>query len=138
VVNLDQWDGYPAARRRLLDQLRDVSNPVVITGDIHVSAVGYVPEDPDDASSAPFVTELVGTSMSSDFPVPEAVEGLVGTLPHVAYVEARRRGYVVCTVSPDELRVDYRYVSTVTEPEADIETGATWVVTHGDPRPQAG
>ena len=28
-LNLDQWDGYPAARRRLVDQLRGVDNPVV-------------------------------------------------------------------------------------------------------------
>jgi alkaline phosphatase D len=135
VVNLDQWDGYPAARLRLLEQLRDVSNPVVITGDIHVSAAGFVPDDPADLTSEPLVAELVGTSMSSNFPVPEVVEGLSGTLENVVYVEARRRGYVVCEVTPDEIRADYRYVSTVTEPEAEIETGATLVVRDGDPRP---
>jgi alkaline phosphatase D len=33
----DAWDGYPAARDRLLDQMvqRSVSNPVFISGDWH-------------------------------------------------------------------------------------------------------
>jgi len=36
LFNLDQWDGYPGARQRILDALGSdgVSNPVVITGDI--------------------------------------------------------------------------------------------------------
>jgi alkaline phosphatase D len=138
LVNLDQWDGYPAARRRLVEQLRDVRNPVVVTGDIHLSAVGSVTDDPDDPSSAPLAAELVGTSISSTFPddAVELLRSVVGTLPNVHYVEPSRRGYVVCTVSPDELRAEFRYVSTVTEPEADVETGATWVIQEGDPTPR--
>jgi alkaline phosphatase D len=135
IVNLDQWDGYPAARRRLVEQLRGVSNPVIITGDIHVSAVGTLTDDPDDPAAPPLATELVGTSISSTFPLAELVEGLVDTLPNVHYVEARRRGYVVCTVTRDELRADYRHVSTVEAPQADIETAATWVISEGDPTP---
>jgi alkaline phosphatase D len=133
LANLDQWDGYPAARRRLVDQLRDVRNPVVITGDIHLSAVGTVTDDPDDPSSAPLAAELVGTSISSTFPFPEIAEPLVDVLDNVHYVEPRRRGYVVCTVSSGELQAEFRYVTTVTEPDADLETGATWVVQDGDP-----
>lgn len=136
IVNHDQWDGYPAARRRLLDQLGEVSNPVVITGDIHLSAVATVPEDPDDPSSDPLVTELVGTSISSTFPVPELVTSLADTLENVHYVEAERRGYVVCEVTPDELRADFRYVTTALESEASIETGASWVVADGNPEPR--
>ena len=67
-LNLDQWDGYPAARRRLVDQLREVDNPVVITGDIHASGVGVVTADPDDPATPAVVPELVGTSISSTFP----------------------------------------------------------------------
>jgi alkaline phosphatase D len=136
VFNLDQWDGYPAARRRLIEQLRDVSNPVIITGDIHCSAVGTVPEDPDDLASSPVATELVGTSISSTFPVPELVEPLPDQLENVFYVDARRRGYVVCTVSPEELRAEFRYVSTVTEPASEVSTGATWAIADGDPVPR--
>ena len=41
AFNVDQWDGYVAARSRLLDFLnqKKPSNLVVITGDIHSSWV---------------------------------------------------------------------------------------------------
>ena len=132
LVNLDQWDGYPAARERLLRQLDGVANPVVITGDIHLSAVGTVDVEPGQ----PLATELVGTSISSSFPLADAIESLVGELPNVQYVNAHQRGYVVCEVTPDELRAQYRLVSTTDEAAADIETAATWVVSDGDPTPR--
>ena len=136
--NLDQWDGYRAARRRLVDQLREVDNPVILTGDIHASGVGLVSEDPDDPASPPAVPELVGTSISSGFPpdLVALVEAAAAASPAVRYVEARRRGYVVVDVTAEELRADFRYVSTVDTPQADIATGATWVVAAGDPEPR--
>jgi alkaline phosphatase D len=136
--NLDQWDGYAAARRRLVDQLRTVDNPVVITGDIHASGVGIVNDDPDDPASAPLVPELVGTSISSEVPVDlvAAFEATVAASPAVRYVEARRRGYVLVTVTEDQLRADFRYVSTTAGPQAEVATGATWVVDAGDPVPR--
>ena len=52
VLNIDQWDGYPAARRRLLEQL-PAGRPTrwCVTGDIHASGVGVVTDDPDDPAS---------------------------------------------------------------------------------------
>ena len=135
LVNLDQWDGYPAARRRLVDQLRDVRNPVVITGDIHLAGVGLINDDPDDVTSAPLATELVGTSISSSFPVPDLVEGTIGALPNTRYVNARQRGYVVCTVERDQLTAEFRVVRTVDRPESSVATDAVWVVDDGDPDP---
>lgn len=133
LVNLDQWDGYPAARERLLDQLEGISNPVVITGDIHVGAVGTVERAPGE----PVATELVGTSISSTFPLAEAIESLVGVLPNVQYINAHQRGYVVCEVTPDELRAEFRMVSSVLEPGGDVKTDSAWVVSDGDPTPRA-
>jgi alkaline phosphatase D len=136
LVNLDQWDGYPAARQRLVDNLQDVSNPVVITGDIHLSAVGILPGDPADPTSTPLATEFVGTSISSNFPLADVVEPLLSALPNVRYINARQRGYVVCTVTADELRADYRLVSTALEPTAEVTTATSWIVKSGNPAPQ--
>jgi alkaline phosphatase D len=137
LVNLDQWDGYPAARRRLVDQLRGVRNPIVITGDIHLGGIGVVNDDPDDPTSAPLATELVGTSISSSFPVPDAVEATIGALPNVRYVNARQRGYVVCTVGRDRLEAEFKVVRTVDRPESALDVDAVWVVDDGDPDPHA-
>ena len=140
ALNLDQWDGYPAARRRLVDQLGAVDNPVVITGDIHASGVGVITADPDDPTSAPVATELVGTSVSSPFAdgLEDVVERSAAASPAIRYVEASRRGYVVCEVTPRQLTADFRYVTTVATPEAPLGPGARWVVTEGDPEPRAG
>jgi alkaline phosphatase D len=137
-LNLDQWDGYPAARRRLVDQLRGVDNPVVITGDIHASGVGVVTDDPDDPTSATLLPELVGTSISSAFP-PDfvaVVEAAAAVSPTIRYVEPRRRGYVVCEVTADALTASFRYVSTTATAQADVSTGARWAITAGDPEPR--
>jgi alkaline phosphatase D len=138
LFNLDQWDGYPASRQRVVDLLRDVSNPVVITGDIHLSGLGVVSADADDPATEPVATELVGTSISSSFPAgfADAIAGIAGASPAVHYVEARHRGYVVVEVTPDDLRADYRYVSTTAEPDAEVSTGASWRVRAGNPVPE--
>lgn len=137
-LNLDQWDGYPAARRRLVDQLRAVDNPVVITGDIHASGVAVVTDDPDDPTTAAVVPELVGTSVSSTFPenLVELVEMAAAASPSVRYVEPRQRGYVVCDVTAEALEAAFRYVSTTLSPEADVTTGARWRIAAGDPEPR--
>jgi alkaline phosphatase D len=137
-LNLDQWDGYPAARRRLVDKLAVVANPVVITGDIHASGVGVVTADPDDPGTPGVVPELVGTSISSTFPsqLVDLFEAAAEAMPSVRYVDARRRGYVVCEVTADELTAEFRYVTSTDTPEAELATGARWVIAAGDPEPR--
>jgi len=138
LFNLDQWDGYPAGRQRVIDLLREVSNPVVITGDIHMSGLGVVTEDGSDPTTAPVAAELVGTSISSSFPAAfvDAIGAIATASPAVHYAEARHRGYVVVEVTTDELRADYRYVSTTAEPQAEVSTGASWRVRAGNPVPE--
>ena len=135
LYNMDQWDGYPAARTRLLEQMTaaELANPVVITGDVHASGVGDVSTG---VAGAPVVaTEFVGTSISSEF-TPElidAAEALIGGLPQVKWFDARQRGYVVCELTPDTFTTTYRAVSSIAEPEADISTLTTWLVKAGTP-----
>jgi alkaline phosphatase D len=138
LFNLDQWDGYPASRQRVIDRLREVPNPVVITGDIHLSGLGVVTRDGTDPTTEPVATELVGTSISSSFPAAfvDAIGAIASASPAVHYAEARHRGYVVVEVTPDELRADYRYVSTTAEPQAELSTGASWRVRAGNPVPE--
>ncbi len=134
LFNMDQWDGYPGDRERVLAAMVDteLANPVVITGDIHASGVGdLVPAVGADAVG----TELVGTSISSEF-TPELIEvaeDLIGGLDHVKYFAAASRGYVSCEVTPDALTARFRSMSTVKERGGDITTASTWVVDAGTP-----
>jgi alkaline phosphatase D len=115
-----------------------VGNPVVITGDIHASGIGVVTADPDDPATAVVVPELVGTSISSTFPsgLIDVFEAAAAAMPSVRYVDARRRGYVVCEVTADDLTADFRYMASTATPEAEVATGARWVIAAGDPEPR--
>ncbi len=64
---MDAWDGYPAARTRLLDGAWNagVDNLVVLTGDVHVGYALDLKADFDDPDSRTIGTELVATSVSS-------------------------------------------------------------------------
>jgi alkaline phosphatase D len=90
LFNLDRWDGYPASRQRVIDRLRGVANPVVITGDIHLSGLGVVTQDGIDPTTAPVATELVGTSISSSFPAAfvDAIGPIATASPAIHYAEA--------------------------------------------------
>ena len=63
----DQWSGYDADRKRVLRFFEEskVSNPVVLTGDIHAHWVNDLKVDFDDKNSPAVASEFVGTSISS-------------------------------------------------------------------------
>ena len=111
---------------------------MVITGDIHASGVGVVTDDPDDPSTPPLVPELVGTSISSTFPAAfvDLVEAAAAATPSIRYVEPRRRGYVVCEVTADDL--DRGRSGTWRRPPARVGRvdGARWILDVGDPEPR--
>jgi alkaline phosphatase D len=126
VFNMDQWDGYVAARQRLLNFLeqRQPSNPVVITGDIHSSWVHDLKVDFDNPLSATVGTEFVGTSITSDFPanfIPPVQAALTDN-PHTKFFDGAYRGYVRCQLTRELWQSDFRAVSSILDENATIET----------------
>jgi alkaline phosphatase D len=132
IYNLDQWDGYPAARDRILRFLAEErpSNPVVITGDIHSSGVADIKADFADPASRVVGTELVGTSISSDAPAElvAVVPVAVGNNPHVKWADASKRGWVRCEVTPDEWHAEYRLVDDALVEGSEVRTATRWVI----------
>ena len=63
----DGWDGYPAARSRLLSFIAQQrpANPLVIGGDVHSFWVCDLKPDFDDPQSPVVATEFCGTSITS-------------------------------------------------------------------------
>lgn len=133
----DGWDGYPAARRRLLELLGGdaIRNPVVIGGDVHAFSVAQLKLDFDDSGSPVVASEFVGTSITSYGPSQERLERMLADNPHVVYVEGRRRGYVRVDVTPRRWKADLRGMETVKERDAACRTLATFVVEDGRPGP---
>jgi alkaline phosphatase D len=137
LFNVDQWDGYVAARQRLSQFLavRQPSNPIVITGDIHSSWVHDLKANYADPSSTTLGVEFVGTSMTSDSPAPfiAPVQAALGDNPHTRFFDGLYRGYVRCTVTPEAWTADYRAVPTILAEEVDAFTLASFRVEDGQP-----
>lgn len=137
IFNMDQWDGYVAARNRLLNFLnqRQPSNPVVISGDIHSSWVHDLKLDFNNPNSATVGTEFVGTSISSDFPTEYItfVQASLGNNPHTKFFDGAFRGYVRCNLTAERWQSDYRVVSSIVDLNASVTTLASFVVENGQP-----
>jgi len=137
----DAWDGFPAARARILQHVasRGIENPVVITGDWHSTFVNDLKIDFRDPDSATVATEFVGTSISSngDGIVYGPYYGpMIPDNPHIKFFDGDRRGYVRCRVTPEQWETDLRMVSTVSRSDAPVSTFASFVVEDGVPGAQ--
>jgi alkaline phosphatase D len=131
----DDWDGYPANRTRLLKRIHDtqVSNPVVIGGDIHSFFANDLKLDFDDPGSPIVATEFVGTSISSYGPPYEMIAKTLPDNPHVHFFESRQRGYVCVDLERSHMQARMCVVSDVKDPKADISTLRTYAVEGGKP-----
>jgi alkaline phosphatase D len=129
----DGWDGYPAARKRLLDFLveRKIANPVVLGGDVHQFNVCDLKADFDDPASPVVASEFVGTSITSQGWPQDRLDRYLPDNPHMKLLESRYRGYVRVDVTAAEARFNLRAVESVREREAGCRTHATFVVGDG-------
>jgi len=136
--SMDQWPGYAAERMNLMQFMaeRRVSNPVILTGDIHSNWVNELRVDDRRPEQAVVATEFVGTSISSggNGPAkPGRHDALLADNPCVKFHNAER-GYVCCTVTPSEWTSDYMVVDDVLTPGGKVFKRASFVVEVGDPR----
>ena len=109
TFSVDKWDGYVAARGRLLDffATERPSNPVVLSGDIHSNWVADLKTDFDDPSSATVATEFVGTSISSGGDGRDGgqfIQAMREEQPHIKFFNGQR-GYLRCSVTPNAGRL---------------------------------
>lgn len=100
----DMWDGYPAARQRLLKAMARSSNPVVLTGDIHKHVATELKQDFADPSSPTVGVELICTSIASDGDgAPTDAYTPDWTRHDYVHHYDGRRGYVHVRLTPREM-----------------------------------
>lgn len=139
VFNLDQWDGYPAARDRLGDALAEAAGDVVVlTGDVHSTWVADLQADFDDPASLRLGTELVAPGISSPgeqlVPILDAVRV---NSPHIRFNEAGHRGWLRHELTGDSWTTEIRHVVDATDPDSTVRTAGTWVIEPGRPVAEA-
>lgn len=159
LLNVDAWDGYQAARRRLLGMLGDIrpSNPVILTGDIHSAWAASLLADfsrPEDADM--IAAEFVASSISSTFlaidprPADFLVRRSLADNPHIAYFNGLFRGYCLFDIDRDRWETSYRAVGDLTGltnpdplalvpyPDTPVATDAVFTVKAGFNEPASG
>jgi alkaline phosphatase D len=116
--NMDSWDGYPAARRRLLDSARAAdANLVVLSGDSH-NAWAF------ELGGAG--VEFGGSSVTSpgaenylQFVKPTVLaRALVGANPTLKWCDTSRRGYMAVELTPAKASCEWRFADTVKRRDA--------------------
>jgi alkaline phosphatase D len=137
----DSWDGYPLARQRILSHIveRNVSNPVVITGDWHSTFVSDLKLNFKDLNSPTVATEFVTPSLTSngDRIVYGPYYGpMIPENPHIKFFDGDRRGYFRVNLNHERWHTDLRFVTTVSLSDAPIYTFASFVVENGRPGAQ--
>ena len=133
--SMDKWDGYTASRTRLYARLRDLkeTNPIVVSGDVHVHYGADLKLDFRDPRSQTVGTEFTNTSVSSGGDGSEVAavwERIRPDNPHIKYHSARR-GYIGCTATPKLMRADFKVLDRVTVHDAPIRTGGSLIVEAG-------
>lgn len=133
TTNVDAWDGYTAAKTRMLDTWRDtkVRNPVVLTGDVH-EAFAWDLQRTTEEGLQPVGTEFVATSVTS------GGDGESGEFSGDTENPAMRhhsgsRGWFNARFTAEELTVDFRGLNRVSSPGAPARTEASFRVAAGQP-----
>jgi len=131
-VSMDAWDGYQASRRRVTQGWVEagVRNPVVLTGDVHAHWASDITADFDDPDAPVVGSELVCSSITSGgdgYDDPDGAHPWAAQNPNLTFW-TNLRGYVRTTITPDELRADFRCVPRVSTEGAEAFTRASFVI----------
>jgi alkaline phosphatase D len=126
----DAWEGYPAARDRLLAVLASgrVRNPLILGGDVHCFYANDIP-----AGGRVVATEFIGSSISSRGWRREQLAPFLPLNPHIRFAEPERRGYALVDLMPGGTEVTFRAVLEPLLPESTVETLARFRVRDGAP-----
>ncbi|PTT22577.1 alkaline phosphatase [Acidovorax sp. HMWF029] len=134
TVTTDNWDGYPAARARLLQAVAQHKprNTVLLGGDIHQNYVCRVHADPDRPDSPVIASEFCGTSISSrSGTTQDKVDAVVRHNPHVLLARCDLRGYGLAHITPTQWTTTLRVLDDPMHPDSGASTLARFVVQDG-------
>lgn len=133
--NLDSWDGYPAARRRVYDAIRQANARVVaLAGDTHMF---WANELWDDERTQRLAVEFATTSITSpsygDY-LPNAPIGqaMAERNPEVIYNDPNSKGYLDITFDGERVTASYVTLDSVVDDTYSTATTARFVAARED------
>ncbi len=136
-VYTDNWGGYPAARRKILDHIKNrmeegAGNFVCLGGDIHSYFVSDIKEDELNPASRTLMSEFVTTSITSESYNTKVFQEVLPDNPHIKFIDDTVRGYVMCEVTPETWHTTLRVVENVRVRAPVFRTRASFVLENGN------
>jgi len=118
AVNGDQWDGYPAERNRVYNYVsnNNISNMVVITGDIHSSWANDLPTASYNSSTGAGSAgvEFVAPSVTSPgISLPLGASAIQLANSHIKYCDLSSHGYIIMDVNKNRTQSDWFNINTI-------------------------
>ncbi|MGQ0531729.1 MAG: alkaline phosphatase D family protein [Caulobacteraceae bacterium] len=139
-LNTDSWDGYPAARSRVLGAIRAAGgNALVLTGDTHTAWANEV-NDAQGRVAAEFGTTSITSPSDGDYFAPFNIDFAAGVRarnPHVKFTDPLHRGFLVLTLTKEQALAEFFAVSTIQTKEYENTRTAAFVV-RSTPEPGTG
>ena len=134
----DGWDGYPLARRRLLDTLvkSGARNPLVLAGDVHTFYASELRRDfarPVSKANPVIAAELCGTSVTSSSRPQARTQENVERNPHMLYGRSDRRGYMLIDLTPQSAQARFMALDDVHDAASSQAQVAAFVVRDRSP-----
>ena len=135
LLRADQWDGYPAERRRLVSAMAKRraggGGTVLLSGDVHSS---WAMDGPCGDDGRPIAVEMVTPSVSSApmgrtrLPVMwRGLDAAVRRLEHVRFVNVTNRGFTVLHVTPERATAGWYFVDPYDASDTPAAEPDTWL-----------
>jgi alkaline phosphatase D len=134
----DGWDGYPATRSRLFDDIvkHRPANPLVISGDVHTFYAADLKQNfyrPISEGNPIIATEFCGGSITSSSRPQSRTDQYVADNPHIKFGRSDRRGFVMMEVTPQRTLAHFQALDDVHDVDSGISTLARFAVENGKP-----
>jgi alkaline phosphatase D len=114
---MDRWDGYPAARSRLLRAAqRANADLVMLSGDSH-NAWAYSLADDGQPAGVEFAGQSVTSNgMEAELRADpkEVARAFVATNPELVWADTSQRGYVMIDITPQRVSGEWLFLRTTT------------------------
>jgi alkaline phosphatase D len=133
--NMDSWNGYPAARSRLLRNGLDAdANLIVLSGDSHNAwafdlaqdgAAAGVEFGGQSVTSPGYEAELPGVDPA------RVARALAASSPELRWADTSGRGYMTVRLTPDRFETDWLFVDTVRRRSPAVARTHRMGVDHG-------
>lgn len=121
--NLDMWDGYPAARARLLRSAQEAeANLIVLSGDSH-NAWAFDLDQDGAPAGAEFAVQSVTSAGYESYvraDPAEVARAIVGHNPQLRWAETGRRGYLTLELTPERATGEWNFLETIRERSAAL------------------